>query len=136
MVGLEFASILILGVMAAGIGAFMLFANSWWGPKKPSAIKYEPFECGKDPIALPEGKLPVHFYVAAMIFVALDVELVFLFPWAVNARALGREGLVWMGGFILIVVVAFLYAWKAGALNWGSTSKRARDFSARIRAEK
>ncbi len=127
MPGLEYASILILALLAAGIGGFMLFANSWWGPKMPSAIKSEPFECGKDPIALPAGRLPVHFYVAAMLFVVLDVELVFLFPWAVLARELGRPGLAWMAGFVLIVVAAFGYAWKAGALDWGSTQQGRRE---------
>lgn len=121
MTGLEYASILILGAWAAGIGALMLFANSWWGPKNPSAVKSEPFECGKDPIALPAGQLPVHFYVAAILFVVLDVELVFLFPWAVIARDLGRSGLWWMGAFVLIVVAAFAYAWKEGALDWGAS---------------
>ncbi|MBI3996330.1 MAG: NADH-quinone oxidoreductase subunit A [Candidatus Omnitrophica bacterium] len=115
---IEYASILILAVLTTGIALLMLFANAFLGPKKPSAIKSQPFECGKDPIALPAGRLPVHFYVAAMLFVVFDVELVFLFPWAVLAKTLGWFGLIEMGFFLLIIVAGFIYAWKQGALEF------------------
>ena len=115
---LEYASILILALLAAAVGLIMLFANALFGPKRPSAVKSAPFECGVDPIALPAGRLPVHFYVAAMLFVVFDVELVFLFPWAVLAKELGWFGLAEMGFFLAIVVIGFVYAWKRGALEF------------------
>ena len=115
---IEYVGLLILGVLAAGIGAFMLFSNALFGPKRPSPAKAQPFECGVDPIALPAGRLPVHFYVIAMLFVVFDVELVFLFPWAVLVRELGWFGILEMGFFLLIVVAGFLYAWKQGALEF------------------
>jgi NADH-quinone oxidoreductase subunit A len=115
---LEYASILILGVLSAGVALVMLFANALFGPRRPNPAKAEPFECGVDPIALPGGRLPVHFYVAAMLFVVFDVELVFLFPWAVLVRGLGWFGLVEMGFFLAVVVAGFLYAWKRGALEF------------------
>ena len=115
---IEYASILILAALSAAIALFMLFANTLFGPKRPHPIKSQPFECGKDPIALPAGRLPVHFYVAAMLFVVFDVELVFLFPWAVLARTLGWFGLLEMGFFLIIVVAGFVYAWKQGALEF------------------
>ena len=115
---IEYASILILAALALIVGLFMLFANALFGPRRPNLAKAEPFECGKDPIALPAGRLPIHFYVAAMLFVVFDVELVFLFPWAVLARELGWFGLIEMGFFLLIVVVGFVYAWKQGALEF------------------
>ena len=115
---LEYVSILILAVMAAGVGAIMLFANALFGPKKPNPVKAKPFECGVEPIALPAGRLPVHFYVVAMLFVVFDVELVFLFPWAVPVRELGWFGVWEMGFFLLIVVAGFVYAWKQGALQF------------------
>ena len=115
---LEYVSILILAVMAAVVGAIMLFANALFGPKKPNAVKAKPFECGVEPIALPAGRLPIHFYVVAMLFVVFDVELVFLFPWAVLARELGWFGVWEMGFFLLIVVAGFVYAWKQGALEF------------------
>lgn len=115
---MEYASILIFAAMTLGVGLFMLFANALFGPKRPSAAKLMPFECGVDPIALPAGRLPIHFYVAAMLFVVFDVELVFLFPWAVLAKTLGWFGLVEMGFFLLILVAGFVYAWKQGALEF------------------
>ncbi len=114
----EYAGILIFAVLALGVGLFMLFANALFGPKRPNPEKAKPFECGVDPIALPAGRLPIHFYVAAMLFVVFDVELVFLFPWAVLARELGWFGLAEMGFFLLIVVAGFVYAWKRGALQF------------------
>ncbi len=115
---IEYVGMLILAVLAAGVALFMLFANALFGPKKPNAAKSQPFECGVDPIALPAGQLPIHFYVVAMLFVVFDVELVFLFPWAVLVRELGWFGLMEMGFFLLIVVAGFLYAWKQGALEF------------------
>jgi len=115
---IEYAAILILGALMLGVGLFMLFANALFGPRKPSAVKSMPFECGMDPIALPAGRLPIHFYVAAMLFVVFDVELVFLFPWAVLVRELGWFGVIEMGVFLLIVVAGFAYAWKQGALEF------------------
>ena len=115
---LEYGSILILGLFTSAVVLIMLFANALFGPKRPNPAKAEPFECGKDPIALPAGRLPVHFYTAAMLFVVFDVELVFLFPWAVLVRELGVFGLVEMGMFLVIVVAGFLYAWKQGALEF------------------
>ena len=115
---LEYASILILAVLACGIALVMLCSNALFGPKRPSAVKSQPFECGVEPIALPSGRLPIHFYVAAMLFVVFDVELVFLFPWAVLVRELGWYGLLEMGFFLLIVVAGFVYAWRRGALEF------------------
>ena len=115
---IEYAAILIFSALAAGVALFMLFANALFGPRKPSPEKSKPFECGVDPIALPAGRLPLHFYSVAMLFVVFDVELVFLFPWAVIARELSWAGIVEMGFFLLIVVAGFVYAWKQGALEF------------------
>ena len=115
---LEYASILILGAFAAGVALIMLLTNALVGPKRPNPVKAQPFECGMDPVALPQGRIPIHFYVAAMLFVVFDVELMFLFPWAVLVKELGWPGLVEMGLFLAIVVAGFLYAWKQGALEF------------------
>ncbi|MDP3722813.1 MAG: NADH-quinone oxidoreductase subunit A, partial [Candidatus Omnitrophota bacterium] len=77
---IEYLGILILAVLAGGVATLMLVANRFLGPRKPNPVKAQPFECGVDPIALPAGRLPIHFYVMAMLFVVFDVELVFLFP--------------------------------------------------------
>ena len=115
---IEYAGLLLFAALALAVALVMLFANAWFGPRRPNAVKRQPFECGVTPIALPAGRLPVHFYIAAMLFVVFDVELVFLFPWAVLARELGWAGLLEMGLFLLIVVAGFVYAWKHGALEF------------------
>ena len=115
---LEYLAILILAAFTAGVAVLLLVSNSLLGPKKPNPVKSQPFECGVEPIALPAGRLPIHFYVVAMLFVVFDVELVFLFPWAVLVRELGWFGMLEMGFFLVIVVAGFLYAWKQGALEF------------------
>ena len=115
---IEYIGLLLVALLSAGVATLMLMANQWWGPKRPTPIKAKPFECGVEPIALPGGRLPVHFYVMAMLFVVFDVELVFLFPWAVILKRLGWFGLIEMAFFLGIVVAGFLYAWKKGALDF------------------
>ncbi len=115
---LEYVGLLLLGLLSAIVATGMLLANHWLGPKRPNPAKAKPFECGVEPIALPAGRLPVHFYCLAMLFVVFDVELVFLFPWAVVLKELRWFGLAEMAMFMGVVVAGFLYAWKAGALEW------------------
>ena len=115
---IEYAAILILAALTAVIALLLVFSNALLGPRKPNPVKTQPFECGVDPIALPAGRLPIHFYIVAMLFVVFDVELVFLFPWAVLVRELGWFGIAEMGIFLGIVVAGFLYAWKQGALDF------------------
>ena len=115
---IEYLAILILAALTAGVALLLVFSNALLGPKKPNAVKSQPFECGMTPITLPAGRLPIHFYVIAMLFVVFDVELVFLFPWAVLVRELGWFGILEMGFFLAIVVAGFIYAWKQGALEF------------------
>ena len=105
-------------VVAGGITGTMVVLASTRGKKKPSTVKSEPFECGKDPFSLPRGKLAIKFYLTAILFIIFDVELVFLYPWAVIYRDLGLLGLVEMGIFLGIMMVGFVYAWDNGALEW------------------
>ena len=115
---LEYVGLLIVGLLSGLVATAMLLANRFLGPKRPHPDKAKPFECGVEPIALPAGRVPIHFYVLAMLFVVFDVELVFLFPWAVVLKELGWFGLIEMALFLGIVVAAFVYAWKKGALEW------------------
>ena len=114
----EYAGIAVFFVLSAGIVAAMLILFSSLGTKNPTPEKMAPFECGVDPIALPTGKLTVRFYLVAILFILFDVELVFLYPWAVIYRELGVLGLVEMGIFLGILVVGYVYAWDNGALEW------------------
>ena len=115
---LEYVGILILGILALIVSLSMLCSNVVFGPKHPNSVKSEPFECGVKPIALPTGRLSVRFYVVAMLFVVFDVELAFLFPWAVLVRELGWFGIVEMGFFLAIVIAGFVYAWRKGAIEF------------------
>lgn len=107
----------IFFLLSAGVSAlFLLFASL--GSKKLNPAKEKPFECGKEPFSLPEGRLPVRFYLVAMLFVLFDVELVFFFPWAVVYRDLGLFGFVEMAVFLFFLLLGFLYAWKKGMLEF------------------
>ena len=114
----EYAGIAISFILAGGIAGAMVVLASTLGKKKPSAVKSEPFECGKNPFSLPGGKLAIKFYLTAILFILFDVELVFLYPWAVIYRKLGIVGLVEMGVFLGILMVGYVYAWDNGALKW------------------
>jgi NADH-quinone oxidoreductase subunit A len=113
-----YIGIVVMFVLAGAVaGTFVLLA-SILGPKKPSPVKSEPFECGELPFTLPTGHLSIKFYLTAMLFILFDVELVFLYPWAVVYRALGGWGLLEMTIFLGILMVGFFYAWDNGALDW------------------
>ena len=114
----EYMGIAVCFVLAGGIVGLMLLLSAKLGPKNPSAVKLAPFECGKDPIAIPLGKLAIRFYLIAILFILFDVEVVFLYPWAVVYRELGMLGLVEMGVFLGILLVGFSYAWDNDALEW------------------
>ncbi len=114
----EYLGIAVSFVLAAGIAAAMVVLSSTLGKKNPTAEKLSPFECGKDPFSLPIGRLAISFYLTAILFILFDVELVFLYPWAVVYRALGPSGLVEMGVFLGVLMVGFVYVWDNGALTW------------------
>lgn len=114
----EYVGIAVCFLLAGVITGAMVVLASTLGRKKPSPVKSEPFECGKNPFALPRGKLSVKYYLTAILFILFDVELVFLYPWAVIYRQLGMLGLVEMGVFLGILMVGFVYAWDNGALEW------------------
>jgi NADH-quinone oxidoreductase subunit A len=96
----------------------MVGLGSTLGKKNPTSEKLAPFECGKDPFSVPIGRLAISFYLTAILFILFDVELVFLYPWAVVYRTLGPSGLTEMGIFLGVLIVGFVYAWDNGALKW------------------
>ena len=115
---LEYVAIIFAFLFALGLTALLLAIPRVLAPKFPSDVKSQPFECGKEPFALPGGHMPVHFYVVAMLFIIFDVEMVFLFPWAVRFRELGLFGLAEMAVFLGFVVLGFWYVIKKKALEW------------------
>jgi NADH-quinone oxidoreductase subunit A len=102
-----------------------LLAGLFWGAatflgrvKFPNAGKNEPFECGSESSGGRHVKLSVKFYMTAILFVVFDIEAVFVYPWAIHFRDLGMTGLGEMLGFLAVLVVALIYVWKKGALEW------------------
>ena len=114
----DYFGILALFVFAASTSALFLVLKQALGPKKPNPAKAMPYECGKPPFEIPSGRHAVKFYLAGMLFVLFDVELIFLFPWAVLCRRLGLFGFVEMILFVAILSLGFGYAWRKGALEW------------------
>ena len=114
----EYIGIVVCFLLAGGITAGMTILASTLGKKNPTSIKSEPFECGVTPFALPGGKMAIRFYLTAILFILFDVEVIFLYPWAVIYRSLGMVGLVEMGIFLGILLVGYVYAWNNKALDW------------------
>jgi NADH-quinone oxidoreductase subunit A len=91
--------------------------------KRPTSAKNAPYECGIVPEQEPAERFPVRFYLVAMTFIVLDVEIIFLYPFSTVLRGLGGYGLAMMGFFLLVLVVPFAYLLSTGALDWGPVSK-------------
>ncbi len=110
--------VLILFLIAGIVVLTLLFVSHLLGPTRLSQIKAEPFESGNPPKGDARIRFPVKFYLVAMLFLIFDIEVVFLYPWAIYFRELGVFGLVEMGFFLMILIVGFIYVWKKGALDW------------------
>ncbi|MBI4547185.1 MAG: NADH-quinone oxidoreductase subunit A [Ignavibacteriae bacterium] len=105
-------------VLGIGFGVVMSKASEWLGPKNPTETKLSTYESGMEPVKTARERFSVKFYLVAMLFIIFDIEVVFLYPWAVNLRQLGMFGFVEMLVFIVILMLGFLYIWKKGALEW------------------
>ncbi|HXK08904.1 MAG TPA: NADH-quinone oxidoreductase subunit A [Vicinamibacteria bacterium] len=113
-----YAPILILGAVALGFGVFTLLMSHLFGRPRPSEAKLSTYECGMPPVGNARERFPVKFYLVCMIFILLDVDAAFLYPWALVFRSLGFFGLVEMAVFMALLGGGFAYAWKSGALDW------------------
>src|ERR1039457_4300648 len=108
-------------VLAARAALFSLVMGSLAGPKRWNRAKLEAYECGIEPTRQPSGiRFPVKYYLTAMLFIVFDIEIIFLYPWAVAFDRLGVFGLVEMVTFIGTVLVAYAYVWRRGGLEWDS----------------
>lgn len=114
----DYLPIAVLVVLATVLAVLMVVVGHILGPKRPSARKLAPYESGMQPIGPGTRRMPVRFYLIAVLFILFDIEVVFFLPWAVVFRQLGIFGLVEMFVFILILLVGYIYAWKKGALEW------------------
>ncbi len=128
----QFVPLLVLMVIAIILAATLVVLSWFLGPRKPSAAKLAPYECGVTPVGSARERFPVKFYLIAMLFIIFDIETVFLYPWAVTftqwSKALGvsvSEGhalqvfsFLEMIVFIVILFVGYVYVWKKGAFEW------------------
>ena len=112
--------ILILGAIAAAFAVGSVGIALVIGPKRYNRAKLEAYECGIEPAQQPVGggRFPIKFYLTAMLFIVFDIEIVFLYPWAVSFDRLGTFALVEMGLFMATVFVAYAYVWRRGGLDW------------------
>ena len=114
----QFAPATILVIIAIILTFIVLMISRVFGPYRPSFRKNAPYESGMKPIGPANRRIPVKFYLVAVLFIIFDIEVIFFMPWAVSMRDLGLYGLVVMGIFTLILIVGFIYEWKKGALEW------------------
>ena len=114
----EYLPILIFMGLAAAIGMVMLLASLVLGEQRPDAEKNSPYECGFEPFEDARAQFDVRFYLVAILFIIFDLEVAFLFPWAVALKEIGVFGFWSMVVFLGILTVGFVYEWRKGALDW------------------
>lgn len=114
----DFLPIVVLIILATGLSFLIILLGHLFGPRRPNPRKAQTYESGMRPYGPGQRRLPIHFYLIAVLFILFDIEIVFLLPWAVVLREIKVVGLIEMVVFIVILLVGFIYAWKTGALEW------------------
>lgn len=110
--------ILIFIAIGAAMGVVLIGAGWFIGPSKPNSEKSSPYECGFEAFEDARMKFDIRYYLVAILFIIFDLEIAFLFPWAVVLDKIGAEGFIAMAIFLAILVIGFIYEWKKGALEW------------------
>ena len=114
----EYLPVLVFIAIAFGIGVVAYAAGALFGPSKPDAAKNSPYECGFEAFDDARMKFDVRYYLVAILFIIFDLEIAFLFPWAIVLDNIGLFGLAAMGVFLGLLIVGFIYEWRKGALEW------------------
>jgi NADH-quinone oxidoreductase subunit A len=114
----EYLPTLLFLLVALGIGIALIVIGNLLGPKTPTVEKLSPYECGFLPFEDARLKFDVRYYLLAILFIVFDLEIAFVFPWALVFRELGVFGLIEMGVFLALLFIGFIYVWKRGALEW------------------
>ena len=112
-------SISIMIALGAGFALMAVLLSTFVGPHKPTPEKAAPYECGMPPVGDARERQSVKFYLVAMIFLLFDIEVAFLYPWALALRDLGWPGFVQVVLFMLLLLAGYVYVWRKGALDWG-----------------
>jgi len=115
---LQYLAIAVLIVLATAVAVIAIVLGGLFGPRKKTAGKSMPYESGMTPYGPGTRRMPIRFYLIAVLFILFDIEVVFFLPWAVVFRQLKWFGLAEMIVFIVILLVGYVYAWKKGALEW------------------
>jgi NADH-quinone oxidoreductase subunit A len=115
---IEYWPIIILIILATGLAILVVGLGHLFGPRRPTPRKAAPYESGMRPFGPGTRRMPIAFYLVAVLFILFDIEVVFFLPWAVVFRQLGLFGLVEIFIFIVILIAGYIYAWKVGALEW------------------
>ena len=115
---LEYVAIALMIGLATLIALIAIGLGGLFGPKKDTKIKSMPYESGMNPYGDAVRRIPVRYYLIAVLFILFDIEVIFFLPWAITFRKLGWFGLIEMVIFIAILLVGYVYAWKKGALEW------------------
>jgi NADH-quinone oxidoreductase subunit A len=115
---LEYVAIALMIVLSTIVALIAIGLGYLFGPRKQSAAKAMPYESGMIPIGEGTRRMPIRFYLIAVLFILFDIEVIFFLPWAIVFRQLGLFGLIEMVIFIVILLVGYFYAWKKGALEW------------------
>src|SRR6201988_1755889 len=115
-------SILIMIALGAGFGLIAVVLSSVLGPRNPTPEKAAPYECGMPPVGDARERQSVKFYLVAMIFLLFDIEVAFLYPWAMALRQLGWNGFGQVVLFVLLLLSGYIYVWRKGALDWGNAA--------------
>jgi NADH-quinone oxidoreductase subunit A len=114
----DYLPIAVLIVLSTALAFLVIGLGHLFGPRRPNPRKAEPYESGMRPYGPARRRIPVHFYLIAVLFILFDIEIVFMLPWAVVLRELKLQGLIEMLVFIGVLLIGLVYAWKIGALEW------------------
>jgi NADH-quinone oxidoreductase subunit A len=114
----EYVPIAILILISTALAVIAVGLGHLFGPRRPTQRKSQPYESGMNPFGPGTRRMPIRFYMVAVLFILFDIEVVFFLPWAVVFKDLGMVGLIEMIVFVAILVVGYVYAWKKGALEW------------------
>ena len=116
----SYLPVVVFIILGAGVGTAFTLANYALGPRRPTRVKREPYECGLPSEVQKNFRFGISFYLIAMLFILFDIEVIFLFPVAVELKAYGTYALGETATFIGLLFVAFVYVWRRGALEWTS----------------
>ena len=114
----DYATILIFLFISIGIGVGFIFLNLLFSPNNPDSEKLSAYECGFEAFDDARGRFDVRFYLVAILFIIFDLEVAFLFPWAITLGKIGLFGFWSMMIFLTVLTIGFIYEWKKGALEW------------------